>query len=350
MGCCSTPPTPDYAQAAREQGAANLNSAVAGSNLSNPNTYTPYGNQVWTETGYTTGTNGEQIPNRPTLTQTLSPAELEKLNLSNSAQIGSLQALNEALPGISKAVTDPYGLAGSVQLYPDIENAGTIQNQYNYAGAPGMPQADAGVRDQVSQAFFDQGARFLLPQFKSQQEDLNTMLANQGITRGSEAQGREQGALDTSRAQQMNDLASRSVIAGGDAMSQLYGMQMGARQQGVQEATNQGQLWNAAQNQAANQLFANQSAINNARGQMYNEYSNNRTMPINMLNALISSSQVNNPQFQPYSGTQVAPTPIMQGTQLQDASNTAKYNSQMALLGSVIGGASSMGAGYLGRK
>jgi hypothetical protein len=66
-----------------------------------------------------------------------------------------------------------------------------------------------------------------------------------------------------------------------------------------------------------------------------------------MLNALISSSQVNNPQFQPYAGAQVAPPPLMAAAQMQDQANAARYNSQMGLLGSLIGGAGSLGAGYL---
>lgn len=352
MGCnpCSTPDTPDYAQIARDQGAANLNAAIAGQNLSNPNTYTPYGSSVWTDNGYTLDKDGNKIPNRATLTQTLSPAELEKLNLSNQAQATSLHYLNQALPFMGESIVQPFGMAGSVRTDPGLGSAGPIQQQFNYADAPGMPQADAGVRDQVSQAFFDQGARLLLPAFQQQQQDLDTMLANQGITRGSAAQGREQGSLDNARTQQLNDLASKSVVAGGDAMSQLYGMQMGARQQGISEATNQGQLWNQAQNQAVNQLLAAQNAYNNARGQAYSEYASNRTMPINMLNALISSSQVNNPQFQPYTATQVAPTPVLQGAQLQDASNTAKYNAQMGLLGSLIGGGSSLGAAAITGK
>ncbi len=351
MGCnpCSTPETPDYTQIAKDQGAANATGAINSSRLSNPNTVTPYGSQFWEEGGQGVDAQGNPVMGRPLLTQTLSPAELEKLNLSNNAQISSLNMLNTAMPNIANQVTAPFGMTGSVQTDPNLQYAGPLQNQFDYAGAPGMPTANAGVRDQVSQAFFDQGARFLQPQFQQQQQDLDTMLANQGITRGSEAQTREQGGLDTSRTQQMNDLASRSVVAGGDAMQQLYGMQMGARQQGVQEATNQGQLWNNAQNQAVNQLLAGQNAYNNARGQAYNEYSSNRTMPINMLNALITSSQVNNPNFQPYSGTQVAPSPVMQGAIAQDQSNTAKYNSQMSVLGSLVGGASTLGASYLGK-
>ena len=101
MGCnpCAVK-GPDYGAIARDQGAANLNSAIAGQNLSNPNTFTPYGSSQWTDAGFTTLADGTQIPNRPTLTETLSDPELQKLNLSNQAQVSSLQALNAAMPNI----------------------------------------------------------------------------------------------------------------------------------------------------------------------------------------------------------------------------------------------------------
>lgn len=44
----ATPPTPDYAGAAREQGAANVESARASAKLSNPNIYGPLGSQTVT--------------------------------------------------------------------------------------------------------------------------------------------------------------------------------------------------------------------------------------------------------------------------------------------------------------
>lgn len=63
----SPPPAPDYAGAAREQGAANKESAIASSRLNNPNVVNPLGTQTWTE--------GATADDRPTLTQTYSPEQ-----------------------------------------------------------------------------------------------------------------------------------------------------------------------------------------------------------------------------------------------------------------------------------
>lgn len=341
-GLCDSPDTPDYKGAAQAQGAANLSSALASSYLSNPNISTPTSSTTWTEGATTTDKDGNIIPGRPTMTTMLSAPELQKLNLTTNAQIGSLDTLNQAMPAIRDQLLQPFGLQGSMQADPELQKAGAIQQSFDYGSAPGMPTADANVRNQVANSIFQQGYNQIQPSFQTRQQDLDTMLANQGITRGSAAQTREQGSLDNAQQSQINDLAMRAVQGGGDAMQQLYGMQMGARQQGVQEATNQGQLWNQAQNQAVNQLLAGQTARNTARSQTFNEYMANRTMPINMLNSLISSSQVANPQLQGTQGVQVNAPDLIGAANAQgnaSAQAAASNNAQAAALAMAIASA-----------
>jgi hypothetical protein len=76
---------------------------------------------------------------------------------------------------------------------------------------------------------------------------------------------------------------------------------------------------------------------NNARGQNYQEYATNRTMPINMLNSLLSSSQVNNPTFQPTTATSITPAPIMAGAQTQGQQNAATASANSAGQGQTMG-------------
>jgi hypothetical protein len=47
----SAPPAPDYSQAARAQGASNVQTAIAQSLLNRPNEVTPYGTRSWSQTG-----------------------------------------------------------------------------------------------------------------------------------------------------------------------------------------------------------------------------------------------------------------------------------------------------------
>ncbi len=79
------PPAPDYAGAAAAQGAANKETAIASNLLNNPNVVNPYGTQTWTGGG-----SGE----RPTMVQTLSPAEQAKYDQETRTQ-GLLGGLGE---------------------------------------------------------------------------------------------------------------------------------------------------------------------------------------------------------------------------------------------------------------
>lgn len=376
MACklCS-PNMPDYTQAAQAQGAANRETAIAQSNLNNPNMHTPYGSQVYTDP--------EVAGGRPTLTQTLDPAEQAKLDAERRVQLQSMGILEEDMPNIKNALLGPFGLAGSslqggydpryeptdtVQTRANLSSAGPIQSGLDFSGAPGMPQADAGVRDLVSKSIYDQGARFLDPQFAQAQGQLDSTLANQGIVRnpsadeGNSAWQAEQNNLARQKAMTYGDLRDRAVKGGGDAMEQLFGMQMGARQQGVGETSAQGQFRNAAQQQAVQQILdaigvrntgvatqaqiaANQAGLQgNQRQQAYQEYAGNRTMPLNMLNALLSQSQINNPTFQPTAPTSITPPPILQRAQLQGQANAAQTSAMQNLLGQGLG----FGAKFIG--
>ena len=62
------PPPPDYAGAAAAQGAANVDAAKVQGRINNPNVINPYGTQTVTWDGDT-----------PTLTQTLSPQEQQRV-------------------------------------------------------------------------------------------------------------------------------------------------------------------------------------------------------------------------------------------------------------------------------
>lgn len=63
----SAPPTPDYVGAAKEQGKSNLESAKLSNIMSNPNMYTPFGNQTVTYSA-------------PRLDQTAYQSALDKFN------------------------------------------------------------------------------------------------------------------------------------------------------------------------------------------------------------------------------------------------------------------------------
>jgi hypothetical protein len=111
--------------------------------------------------------------------------------------------------------------------------------------------------------------------------------------------------FDQTMAQQQ--LANQAVAQRQQALMDYYGAQNAAQQQAYQQAMARAQF----QNTAAQQALAQQAAI--------------RSIPVNEISALLSGGQVNIPQFQGYSGVSVAPAPIFQGGQAQDASAMQRY-------------------------
>jgi hypothetical protein len=338
------PPAPDYTQAAKDQGAANLETAKTQALLNNPNMVTPYGSSM-----YTMGPDG-----RPTMTQTLSPAEQAKLDASDQAQKSILGILNGDMGNISDALSGPFGLKGGPLQggYDPRSRVADQQENLDFSGAPAMPTADEAARQAVTNAVYSQGARFLDPQFKQAQNDQAAQLANQGIVANpgdpNSAYSKATDQLARQKMEAYGNLGDQATQTGIGALSTLFGMGMQARQQGVNEITTKGQFHNQAATTQAQIAQALAQLEGNQRGQAYGEYSSNRTMPLNMLNALLSSSQVNNPTFQPTTPTSITPAPLLQGAQLQGQSNAATASANNGLLGSILGaGGSALGGGGL---
>lgn len=187
---------------------------------------------------------------RPVLTQSLSPAEQANLEATQRLTGSRLGAASGMLPGIEASLRGPFGLGGAI------------------------PTADAGTLDAAERAMYSRGAQYLDPQFRRSGEDLRTRLANQGITPGSAAYQRavEEEGLRSQKA--YSDLRDQAVAQGLLAEKTQFDMGLAGRQQG------------------------------------YNEYTQNRQIPIQLLNQISQGATVNNPQFQPTQGTRIQPAPI----------------------------------------
>jgi hypothetical protein len=107
----------------------------------------------------------------------------------------------------------------------------------------------------------------------------------------------------------------------------------------------------AAQNQAAQQQFqqnlAQQQFYNTAIQQALAQQAAIRSLPVNEISALLSGGQVSVPQFQGYSGVNVAPAPIFQAGTAQDAAAMQRYGIQANQAASNAGGLFNL-AGSLG--
>jgi len=286
----SPPPAPNYTGAAIAQGAANLESARATAKLSNPNMYTPYGSQ-------TVSYNGDI----PTVTQTLTPAAQKTLEAQQNVDL-LLSNLAQKGTGIASNVLDkPFNFGGPA-----------VQTSLDTSGIAKMP-VNAGTTGQ--QAIM---AR-LEPSLAKQRVSTETQLINQGLRPGTEAYNNAIQLLG----QQENDARQQAALQG-------LNLDIGANAQGYNQALQSGQFGNTAQQQALAQAIQQ------------------RQMPLNEINALTSSSQIQNPQFGAYVGSNVVPAPIANAAAQQGAYNQNAYNQQVAQNNANTAGLFSLGGAALG--
>ena len=287
----SPPPAPDYTGAAIAQGAANIDAARATAKLSNPNVYSPYGNQTVTYEG-----------DIPTVTQTLSPQSQQVLNAQNATKLGLADLSQQGLTTAQKVMGTPFQFGGP-----------SVQTSLDTSGIAKMP-VNAGTTGQ--EAIMSR----LEPSLARNRVSTETQLINQGLRPGSEAYDNAIKLLG----QQENDARTQAALTG-------IGLDTSANAQGFNQALQSGQFGNTAQQQALAQAITQ------------------RQLPLNEINALMSGSQIQNPTFSPYSGSNIAPPPIANATAQQGAFDQNTYNQQMGSYNQNLAGLYSLaGAGAYG--
>lgn len=256
----SAPPAPDYTGAAVATAAGNKEAAIAAQQGSMVNQFTPYGSLQ-----YSPGANTAQ--GNPTYNANISLDPLAQKTLDTQ-----LQTSND-MGNLGLGAIDRTNAAYSQPM--DLSSVGKISDQ----------------------AYADQTAR-LDPQWKSNDEAQASLLANQGITQGSEAYN--------------------------NAM-RTYGQ---------------------AKNDAYTQ--ARQAAIQNMP-QTYQLATATREQPLNELNAIRTGAQIQNPQFMNTPQQQTVPGPNYSGaTQATGQYNLGQYNSGVGQANSFNSGLFGLGGSGLG--
>jgi len=194
---------------------------------------------------------------------------------------------------------------------------------------------------QLRNQSIDQNMRNALMAQNSQNDAINQNfgrgVTSQQLTNQSIGQNFGQGAT----AQQMQNDAINANF--GNAMS-AQGMNNAAMQQNYGQAGNIAGLYNSAAAQQYNQNMQGAQFGNMASDQALARAMQLRSQPLNEITALMGASQIQNPQFQGYTGANVNAAPVYQA-----AGDQAKYgmdvygqqmaarNANMAALGSVAG-------------
>jgi hypothetical protein len=186
----SAPPPPDYAGAAKETAAGNLDAARANIAANRVNQYTPYGSLEYE-------VSGEDKFGNPMwkATQSLAPEQQQLLDYQNKASLGLGELTQKGLGYVSNMLDNPF----------DTSRLPTTG--FN-----------------PSQSYQDAYMQRLAPQIAQGREALSTQLANSGIPVGSEAYNRAM----MSQGQKENDLLAAATTQG-------FGVGQQARQSALQE-------------------------------------------------------------------------------------------------------------------
>jgi hypothetical protein len=366
--------------------------------------YDEYGNYVGTGNNipkptreqFTTQTGD---PNQATVTQTLTGDAKAAFENNLKATRGLSEVQIKALEAVQKGMSDPFKYTG-----PDIKTSldpttGKIQygpagNKYGlassvdpekYGRAKGFDASGYKSKTEldlsglakmpINAGMTAQNAIMyrLAPQIQKEKENLEQQLANQGVTRGSQAWNNAMSDQD----KRQNDLLNQVALSSIDA-------DMAARLQGFNEAKDVGNYYNtgtgqnydrglssnesynsaidqnftraynarnqensaigqnfdrdvistntnnAAQNQEFNQGLSGSAFANTASNEAYTRARDLYNMPLNTFSALQSGSAVSTPTYPGYSGVSTSPANIYTASRDQGTANLGLYGRDVA--------------------
>lgn len=187
------PPAPDYAGAAKETAAGNLEAAQYATAANRVNQYSPYGSSI-----YSRGNPTDNADPQWSQTINLSPVGQQLLDYANNSSIGLGKQTGLALDRVNEGLSTPFALGGVQQI---------------------ADQSYTGQTDRLD------------PQWKSNEVANDSSLANQGIVRGSEAYENAKRTFNQAK----NDAYSQARMNSINTMPQTYQLAVASRQQPLNE-------------------------------------------------------------------------------------------------------------------
>jgi len=378
------PQAPNPVETARASTSTNVATGIANAYLGNVNQVTPTGRLDYNVTGNNAWNDPVtgQTYNIPTFTatQTLSPSQQAMQGQTEAAQYNMAGMANTLSGNISRQLSQPVNLSGA-PTGGNAQNLANIPNPMTSFSSGGQVQGQLGDAGDITRDYGpadnysadrarveDSLMQRMNPQLERERRGVEQRLADQGIRYGSQAYT---SAMDD-YSRQANDARFAAVAQGGQEQQRMNQMaaqraafQNEAQQQGFNQELGAGTFANSAQGQQfqqnaalgsfynsgqAQQMAQAQSAFNAAQAQRnayMNEQYANRNQSVNEITALMSGSQVTNPNFVNTPSSQI-PTTDMAGL------INNNFNQQMGIYGqqnqnyqSLMGGLLGLGAGVL---
>lgn len=337
MGKSSPPPAPDYRAAAEETAAGNLENARYATVANRPNQITPYGKSTWTQGSPTRTFNQQRFDEAVKAAQGAGIVPGASVGGApngygpqdgmggfgwGAVQQQSAGAQSPQLPDRNSDqfwdMTPSDQWTQNVELDPQaqetLDKQMALSNRYADLAGMGLDKAQATLSDptldmssipqraiNVGQTAQEAILARLNPKMQQQEEALRTRLANQGINVGSEAFMNDFRQFNQKR----NDAEMQAA---------LYGIGLDDKNRA-----------SALQEQA---------------------YLQDR--PLNLINALRTGAQVQNPQFSSFANQAATAGPDYTGAaNAQYGAALDGYNAEQAQMGGLMGGLFSIGSNVL---
>lgn len=322
---------------------------------------TPFGSQSWDTQAVTDPATGQRVT-QWTQNTTLAPSLQNALDYQLDTQVGRSQLASGFMDRVESEYAKPFDYAGLPQMAQVNAPANLTTSAADYT--PGLqtaftfgnvPQIDSGFRNTIA----DQMMQRMQPTHEYQQRQLESRLANQGFTQGSEAYKR---ALDELNQRQSMERFNALDQSGNEAQ-RLFNMQMQSQNTGYNQNMGAAQFQNQALGQASALDLARMNAMNQASAQQqglnqtYANYQNQlrqqaiaeqmqrRGMSLNEMNALLSGQQVAMPQMPSFVSSGRAETPnILGATQMGYDAQLGAVNAQNAAFGNLLGAGAQLGS------
>lgn len=316
----SAPAAPDYTGAAREQAAASSEIATQQTWANRPTQNTPWGSTSWGTASAIDPATGQPVT-QWTQNQTLDPALQSALDDQLAIQAGRSNLAGQFMNRVASDYSTPFnwqGAPGMAQT-PDAQFTRAENLDKSRIGQTTQTTnepAFADYRNKLAQASFER----MQPGHQRAQEQLETQLVNQGLTRGSAAWNESLQQLQQAQAGERFNALEQS----GNEQARMQQMLMGQQQQAFGQAGTIQQLQNAAlqaqfgQNLGANaqnwqQMMQQAQFQNQNRQQFLAEEAMRRGMSLNEMNALLTGSQVGTPQMPSFMGASAGQAPNLLG-------------------------------------
>lgn len=285
-------PTDPYEQAAAQYGLS-TGTAAYNAGLNRYNTVNPVGSTTWSNTGesagaspaYGLGGSGVPMPpnNQPNSGgSTATPNPLSYAGLTGESSSGTPQMTGYALGDRPvNYAGDPFAsqlesqvgqpapqYTESTQFAPQFQSI--LSQPINTAGIPELSGENlTPLTNETQNAVFEQNMGYLAPEEQLQSEGLNSQLAAEGVTPGSDAYANAESQLGRQQTFENTQAASGAVTAGEQELNNLFGLGGQTLQSEIAYQNQPINEFNALQGGAGASATAQTPDISGAFGQQY---------------------------------------------------------------------------------